>query len=86
MVNKGGVYSFCGKFLQSGTLYNCQAAEALRLAARNDSQAARADREAMSAGGKDSEAEAFDFSIAVVSLISIPNALMKVSIYTSFFL
>jgi len=27
------------------------------------------DREAMSAGGKDSEAEAFDFSIAVVSLV-----------------
>ena len=55
--------------LQSNTLFNCQAAEALRQAARNDSQAAGADREAMSAGGKDSEAEAFDFSIAVVSLV-----------------
>ena len=49
-------------------VFNCQAAEALGLAARNHCQTAEADREAMSAGGKDSEAEAFDFSIAVVSL------------------
>ena len=39
------------------------------MAARNESQTARADWEAMSAGGKDSEEEAFDFSIAVVSLL-----------------
>ena len=50
-------------------VFNCQAAEALRLAAQNDSQTARADREAMSAGEKDSKAEAYDFSIAVVSLV-----------------
>ena len=55
-------------FLAIKNIYS-QTAEALSVAARNDSQTARADREAMSAGGKDSEAEALDFSIAVVSLI-----------------
>ena len=63
MTHLKSVYSF------RGTLFYYQAVEALRLAAQNESQTARADREAMSAGGKDSEAEAFDFSIAVVSLI-----------------
>ena len=70
-INQECVFLFCGNTMQSKTLFYCQAAEALSLAARNDSQAARADREAMSVGGKDSEAEAFDFSIAVVSLVQI---------------
>ena len=66
--NKRVCILFCGNAMQSKTLFYCQAAEALSQAARNDSQAARVDREAMSVGGKDSESEAFDFSIAVVSL------------------